>query len=432
MAESVLKPLCVSEHKVRETYYSTTYNGTFSVNNVKGNWDITHISIPFEEEKEKLIRTKFNLDNEKLTTFYETFANRLLRSLQLMSEIHSINKPSLPDNFLKYVYTDIIPKQGRGSDIYIVSEPVVPLVGSEFVQQDNITLQNLLSLGARFIQTLKLLEGTGIHIGAIDLDSVCLTKNKEKPMIKFTSLLYGYKDGDDLYNILLTKPATCSNGVLDGLYPSSHTDLVSVMNLIYTMGCGCHYTEKCNFDIEPAYLPERIIDTISSVFASNDNDELLLKETGKQFFNSLRDIKNNIIENTVIPISIMEAPVLEQETCDQPVNEDKGGFTEAIPEVPLNNNFDKTYTEEAEKSYISDFDFGEIVYDESEIDTSADKQTLGKNDVKKTEEESSILKPVHQQKNKLILALIIEFVALVGLFAAIIFFFGDSIFGMFS
>lgn len=312
--ESILKQFCIPENRVRKTYYSDTYRAEFSVGKQTGLWDITHISIPFCASKEEYLKEYYGLNDNELTLYYEKFSAHLTNSINLIAEIHNMGNSNLSVNFVQYVYKDIIPKPDRGSDIYLVSEPIDPLIESEFFVNDSVTLQNLLSLCARITQTLRLLDGTGIHIGATDLHSLGLAMSGEKPIVKFTSLLYGHKEGQEFYSLLPTTPPTYANVIHNGFAPSMYTDLVSVAILLWRLGGGTSEDISTMPVERPQYLPDSIVTALKTITSKEPtNASLLIKDTHKKIYNEIRRLGTKPDENIIIPLYFTEPPPSENE-----------------------------------------------------------------------------------------------------------------------
>ena len=174
MAESKfeLQVFCTEHNLIRSTYFSDTYRASFELDGVTKSWDITHISLPFNEEKERLLQARFGIPSGELFDFYKRFAKCVQNSMAVVKYINDIpleeevqNQDGTgkrdPARAVKssaalYKYKRIIKKADRhGSDVYLVTEPLDPFVGSEFCTGTAISLNNLLSFAARATQIIN-------------------------------------------------------------------------------------------------------------------------------------------------------------------------------------------------------------------------------------------------------------------------------------
>ena len=308
LSQSQLAQLCVLEKKVRENYYSETYRSVFRLNGVRREWDVTHISIPFNAEKEAEAMARFGIGKTGLTAFYEHLSEHLTAEAAILSVIHGgeEQEEGFSSNVAEQIYVETVPKEQRGTDIYYVTEAMEPLAGSVLIQRDSITLLSLLQLGARFTQMLKLANGMGIHIGAFDLDTVCLQHMENgKEIIKFASLLYGFQEGNDLLPPLESTPPAAGIFIQSGEPPTLSTDLKALCGLLWTLASGKHYTSAPDYENIPH--PLELAELLNHVRSSTEEDSTItLKEMQNGLFQMIRKIRRGEMENPVIPL---EAPV---------------------------------------------------------------------------------------------------------------------------
>lgn len=331
MQQSQLAQLCTEENKVRENYYSDTYRCAFSLNGLLRPWDITHISIPFAPEKERSFMERFGIRKEALTGYYEHLAERLPYEAKLLDMIHERGGDfeQLAGNLVRFLYIESVPKEGRGSDIYYVTEPMDPLVGSDFIHHDVVSLLNLLQLGARFTQMLKVMQGTGVHIGAFDLDTIYLTRpDKGRPMIKLGSLLYASVDGEPLLPPLESMPSSTGEDVRQGARPSVSTDMDALCGLLWTLANGSHYTMPPDYEAAPRYAPDELIKALVQALETEETGgEEALKELHNTLFRMIRQIRKGEMSDLAIPL---ESPVYPE----LPPEEPRSSEAETIPDIP--------------------------------------------------------------------------------------------------
>lgn len=315
MAESKLKRLCTEDNKVRENYFSDTYRAKLKIGGELKEWDITHISLPFENEKEQALIDRFGIAEEDLTEFYSEFGEQVIHEIALHRFLRGTKDEAAISNTINYVYIDKAEKEGRGSDLYMVSDTMEPLIGSEFIQKDSVSLLNLLQIAARLTQTLKLYQGIGLHIGAFDLDTIYLAEHDGRSMMTVGSLLYGVKEGETGCEVLATAPACMFDEVKSGAAQSNHSDLYAVCAMLWVLADGKHHTEKADLNESPEYAPEELTDLLMKGMTDK---EITAKEIHSGLHAIIRKVRKGEIEDVIIPIAPMTSKKAEtKERLDQ-------------------------------------------------------------------------------------------------------------------
>ena len=85
-----LQVFCTEHNLIRSTYFSDTYRATFELDGITKSWDITHISLPFSEEKERLLQARFGIPSDELFEFYKRFAKCVQNSMAVVKYINDI------------------------------------------------------------------------------------------------------------------------------------------------------------------------------------------------------------------------------------------------------------------------------------------------------------------------------------------------------
>ena len=261
-----LQVFCTEHNLIRSTYFSDTYRATFELDGITKSWDITHISLPFSEEKERLLQARFGIPSDELFEFYKRFAKCVQNSMAVVKYINDIpledqsqNADGTPkrdpavavkSSAALYKYKRIIKKADKhGSDVYLVTEPLDPFVGSEFCTGTAISLSNLLSFAARATQIINGFAYYGFHVGGFDLDTIFFQNIDGKKFFTFGSFLYAGFDQDRLptnwkgaawpdMKELPTLPASTDQRVKEGSAPSLVSDMHSLVALLWTILSG--------------------------------------------------------------------------------------------------------------------------------------------------------------------------------------------------
>lgn len=328
MAESKfeLQVFCTEHNLIRSTYFSDTYRASFELDGVTKSWDITHISLPFNEEKERLLQARFGIPSGELFDFYKRFAKCVQNSMAVVKYINDIpleeevqNQDGTgkrdPARAVKssaalYKCKRIIKKADRhGSDVYLVTEPLDPFVGSEFCTGTAISLNNLLSFAARATQIINGFAYYGFHAGAFDLDTIFFQNIDGKKFFTFGSFLYAGFDQERLpmnwkfpawpdMKGLPTLPANTDQSVKEGGAPSLVSDMHSLVALLWTVLSGKNYRDAPDYEVPPRYAPAELLEVLTQGRDSDDPDTLRIMS--KRFHALMRSIRRQELPDTII------------------------------------------------------------------------------------------------------------------------------------
>ncbi len=297
MSDSIIS-LCTPDRLVRSNYYSSTYRANFSLGDVIRDWDITHISLPFEYENEQQLITRFGVTPAQLNECYKAMGKCIKNDRAIVTFLNELKNPNISAAVVKYNYAVAHRKQSGGSDVYFITEPMQSFSSSQYLFSNSITLSSLLSFGARITQTLKLLDEVGVRLGAVDLDCIYLTTDGEKQMVKVGSFLYASKDSDtQRIPMPATLPLNAHESVRNGEKPTLYTDTYSVCALIWTIASGTHYTELADLSVTPEYAPAEMVELLR---LGVDPDRSDIKSVNKGFHDLLRKIKKGELADYVI------------------------------------------------------------------------------------------------------------------------------------
>ena len=315
---AVLKPLCVSSALVRSNYYSDTYRANFKVGGVQKDWDITHISIPFSPERETAFQARFGVSAEEMQGFYASFAACVVHEINLLKHLHGQEaEKGLP--LIRYFYTEKEAKPERGSDLYLVTEPMSPLLGSPFFSEEENSLENILQIGARLLQMCKQFAPMGLYVGSFDPDTILLTAD-DKPMMVLGSMLYAKRSEEGGLTFPPAGLTTTCEKKLQGLNQSSATDVFAVSALLWKLLSGQSHRDKLDLDVIPQYAPEGFLDLLKQGM-SLSGDEATIKKLHSGIHKYIRSVRHGEIENVMIPMRKTDtapAPAAKPETAETP------------------------------------------------------------------------------------------------------------------
>lgn len=294
MPDSVLRPLCTKDNYIRSNYYSDSFRARFSVEGVTRLWDISRVTIPFSKQNELYVMDRFGIEQSDLQKFYDDFFICVKNEIIISKHLTDQEAQSV----VRLVSAEILNTDNGGHEVYMVTEPLNTFVESDFLKDGEASLLTIISIGARFSQTLKGISQVGVHIGAIDLDCIYLTETENKTLITLGGFLYAAKDS---YPSTLPKPKTvpltAHESVKSGGNPTLATDMFALSALLWTMLSGNHYSVAPNFDIEPKYASPEVLEVLKLGMSMDENH---LKEMNKSLHGIMKKIKNGLIPNDII------------------------------------------------------------------------------------------------------------------------------------
>lgn len=192
----MLRPCINSENIIYRDLFCTAHRCHFMLNNIDGDWDVLHYSIPFSENKLP------DFPQQDAKAFYEDFANELSDSIKKMDDLHTKNSLNLSgdalkqqnkiikNSFLDYIYIEKEenPAEGKG-DLYIVVKPFIPF----FMGKNSITNKEYFFLASRLIQIFTTLHKEGLYFTYLDPLAIGKTENG-RPFL--SNLLYVKTEGE--------------------------------------------------------------------------------------------------------------------------------------------------------------------------------------------------------------------------------------------
>lgn len=321
-SKSNLAIFCTEQNLVRSTYYSDTYRAVFELDGVTKTWDITHIEFPFSQNKERELKARFGIADEELLDFYKQFAVCVQNGMRVANYISGLpdeeqdsqdglkRKPAaLKQASALFTYREIRRKEDvHGSDIWLVTEPMEPFVGSEYFSGTSITLRNLLSFATRTAQSINGLASFGLHIGALDLDTILLQSVGGKKFFCFGSFLYaGFDEGAEPEGSkrawpnmqgLKTLPENTDPAIRSGAAPSLITDMHALAAVLWSMLSGKCYRDAPDYSITPKYAPPELLEALTQARVSDDPNAL--RVLYKTLSRTVKEIGNKRQQDIVI------------------------------------------------------------------------------------------------------------------------------------
>lgn len=334
---SQIASLCTEENLVHSKTYSDIYRAEFTLNGLKRKWDIEKISIPFSPEKEQAYKLCYGVSDEDMPNIYKNLRIAMRQHLEINQSINAkarevrekekeaiqrgekLNQKDLKSEKLIqctkfYAHRDLFTIDNH-IEMYIVSTPIAPLIGSDLFNATSTELINVVTLGLRLIRASKLYSDSGFHAGSYDLENISLSEvpmstdamHETRKFMQVNGFHMGiFEDVSNPQASILLRGNTPNFStfmkpeIKAGLeQPSLAGDIYSVCAIMWSLLNGNYYLEAPDLQHKPIYsfdeLTEQLLNGLNAE-KCNPGD------ITKHFQAILNKIKNDPSLNKVIPI----------------------------------------------------------------------------------------------------------------------------------
>lgn len=362
-----IRDKCESGILTAKTCFASTYRNTFSLNNAgEKQWDITHLQYPLpdadEEEARAVLHTPEDADFEK-------FFNDLVRDhLSYARYFQSVTETGVKVITPTYEGRKMERTEDGGFDIYLVSEPSEPLVGSDLLTTKGTSLFSALKICRELISAAELYEKYKYTIGEIVPDTLCVT---EMQHIRFGVL------SDVRY----------TENVKEGLEFTTR----NIAKFLWTILCGNNYNVPANLSDQTIYGNKDTALVLSKIISDEHPSFELLKE---RIVMEYEAIQNGVVNDEQIEFAepaIEHTPtVVEVKHRKRKQKAEKEAKEEKPKEKPRKNKGKKTKASRVGKSiplllcaflllfygFNQYFDFGFIQGKEKEPEVTYDENAI--------------------------------------------------------
>lgn len=181
---------CKTEYQKYETWYSTTYRASISINGSPHiDCDLTHIQIPLPESKEAIAAKMFSLKQNDMDGFYEWLWQRVRRHVQNMRTLSKAGVNGVVQIYQAEVLTD---DDSKKRDIYMITPQYMPY--HDTIKDKDLPLVNVIGLGIRLGNVLRDINAQDIAHGDVCMDAL-FVDDEEKIFL-----------GNFLYSDLVSEP----------------------------------------------------------------------------------------------------------------------------------------------------------------------------------------------------------------------------------
>ena len=343
MPKSPIAALCTPDNFIRSTMVSDTFRAPIILNGAAPLiYDVERIQVPFNPTRAAYIKKRFGLTSKELDNCYRGFSQGLRNGLSIVTRLHK--DPSFAKGDASIItYTSVVfdkHDDGDGYDVYFICKPMTRYLDSPFCEGGKISFKTFINLAVRILMNTNYMHSAGAYIGALDIDSLCLTKAppdaKSKEFMSFTALHYARSDSDPMvfpYSRIL--PAYAHPSLLDGGQPNDMTDTYSIAAVLASFTNGTAGSDHPSFVIPDNGLPEQLVSALRSALAGEMTSSGLMSviRTIKKKMPAMQSEGGEVIEFSIIrnQPDLLYRP--EEENTPEPSTEGAAPAEEAPDEL---------------------------------------------------------------------------------------------------
>lgn len=268
--EQDFRNLCTDSTFIRGNYYSRTHRASFTIEDQTGEWDITHIELPFPPRMEAEYMRRFNVSRDDLPEVYRAFSRALRNHLEIAKEFSERSDCEVTKAAVIYRLVKIFTRtNGSGAvihtDVYMVTEPMTALMDTPSFGLTGTTLKNIGSLSLSLLRVMKEIHAAGYALGGFDLDSLYVSSKRDgHSELKTGFFFYSSKTGTETEGIyppdarMLLMPGLLSGEVRAG----ADTDTYSLCRLLWTLYDGQRFDSGPDLSCVPGYASPGLADAL--------------------------------------------------------------------------------------------------------------------------------------------------------------------------
>ena len=300
-----LASLCTKDKLTRCDYFSDTYTAVMTVNNEKKLMDITHISLPFKQNREKAVMDYFDIDREGMQELYTTLAACVTNNARTTT---FLNREKNTKSIVSILRIESVKKKvGRGSDIYMVTEHLRPLVQTYF--NGETTVKNIVNFGARLakmVADIHQSEDDSVTLRVPDPEQIFVADDG-KFVFGCFHYAYNIKSTKEPIQLAVTAPLHISPKVSRGEAGDEGTDMFSISSMLWSLLNGDGFDKTTPTGTPPKYAPEAILPILEMGFQADPEMFLEFKKKLMKLNKELSKPENN--GDMVVPVPIAERPI---------------------------------------------------------------------------------------------------------------------------
>lgn len=341
--DKTLASLCNSSNLAYRNYLGDVHTVVMNVVNKdtaveeKKIMNITHISMPFGSQREKLVRAYFDLEDGEMQELYGHLGKCVSNQVSTSA---FLTKRGV-DSVCRYLQHQIVNKTiGKGLDLYLVTEYLRPVQQVYFNGQT--TLRDIFNFGTRTAKLIKDVHTASefpVTLRVIDHEQIFVD---DKGKFVFGTFQYAYspemKRG--IIPLAVTAPLHVEGRVSTGSAGDIGTDMYSLASILWSLLNGDGFDRPTPTGTPPQYATPEMVEILELGLTGDPEMFSVFKKGLYAIMKALN--KDRDLGSTVIPVYMAEpcvpAPektldigVLVDLTKEQPA-EPVQPVAEAVPE----------------------------------------------------------------------------------------------------
>ena len=296
----VLAALCTRDKLTRCDYFSDTYSVVLNVSGEKKLSDITHISLPFKPNREKAVMEYFDIDREGMQELYKTLAACISNNARTTTYlIRERNTQSI----VSYYRVETINKVVHGSDIYIVTEHLRPLIQTYF--NGETTVKQIVNFGARLakmVADIHQSEEESVTLRVPDAEQIFVADDGK---YVFGCFQYAFNAISSKEPIVpaVTAPLHINPHVSRGEAGDEGTDMYSIASMLWSLLNGDGFDKTTPTGVPPKYAPDAIVPILEMGFQADPEMFMEFKKRLLKLDKELSKPENNGAMKVPVPIA---------------------------------------------------------------------------------------------------------------------------------
>lgn len=247
----------------------------------------------------------FDIDREGMQELYATLAACVTNNARTTT---FLNREKNTKSIVSILRIESVKKKvGRGSDIYMVTEHLRPLVQTYF--NGETTVKNIVNFGARLakmVADIHQSEDDSVTLRVPDPEQIFVADDG-KFVFGCFHYAYNIKSTKEPIQLAVTAPLHISPKVSRGEAGDEGTDMFSISSMLWSLLNGDGFDKTTPTGTPPKYAPEAILPILEMGFQADPEMFLEFKKKLMKLNKELSKPENN--GDMVVPVPIVERPI---------------------------------------------------------------------------------------------------------------------------
>ena len=297
-SKKTFEQLCIPERLERTDYMSDSYAAVLTINDIKTLSQITHIKLPFDKEREKAVMEYYDISKDSMKSLYGSIGVFLTNQVRICSYLRNKGVSSI----LTYVKRATFETQGKGNEVYLVTEHLRPVCDVYF--NGTTSLTNIFNFGVRTAKLIKDVHQMGenpVTIRVIDPEQIFVADDGK---FVFGCFQYAHMAGSKNPPIPITEtsPLHIDGKVTTGSIGDIGTDMYSLASILWSLLNGDGFDKPTPTGTPPKYATPEMVSVLELGLAG---DPEMFPQFRKRLGEIFRAVK---AEDNPLEIPVPAAP----------------------------------------------------------------------------------------------------------------------------